>query len=330
MATKTSRLLLAIITLSIILLVGYLGFVVRDWVAAFWILAIAGTTYLLTYSLHNHKDYWHMAGGIALFAFGLYALFGTSGTSILFDFLFFLSLMAFGLILFAKKAQSKWGLMDKFASIIPGGSDENANVYGQAVSPADKEKHDKYWKRINVAVVTVPIIIIVVIWNFQTITTGFVSILGSIVSGSSSIANSGWNLVSKYFPMAVVAALCVMAVFAKSKRQTSIALIGLIFILYAGYWKGNGSQQTNAAQEHRRSSQKIVFCANEFRVLSEATMAMDCRSACSKYAEDINDYMGQGWRVVSSAPKRVIEKAADSRYDYQQCACIGTEYVISR
>lgn len=81
-------------------------------------------------------------------------------------------------------------------------------------------------------------------------------------------------------------------------------------------------------KEDSRVQQKIIFCANGALPLTQGTDGSDCQEACEKHIHDINEFISNNWRVVSSSAKEVIETVPSS--NWKRCSCIGTEYIIER
>ncbi|GAB3656345.1 hypothetical protein [Ramlibacter alkalitolerans] len=70
-------------------------------------------------------------------------------------------------------------------------------------------------------------------------------------------------------------------------------------------------------------------CTKKQEVVFEATsvrwrgMIGTTEDECKKASRSIQQYLGDGWRIVSSSPKELVVNHGEGR-------CIGTEYVIEK
>lgn len=83
---------------------------------------------------------------------------------------------------------------------------------------------------------------------------------------------------------------------------------------------GQAQAGQGAPQAQAPAQQKIVFTVKSIAAKAYTGEAR-CQSLCAGMNEDVNTYLGSGWKVVSSTP---MKKPGDN-----DCTCDGVEYVLS-
>jgi hypothetical protein len=83
---------------------------------------------------------------------------------------------------------------------------------------------------------------------------------------------------------------------------------------------------TVCAESYARD-QKIIFNTDSISHRS-GTSEYSCKGSCNQLTnEDINDYLDNGWKIISSQSK---EKIAENYFSNYGCTCIGTQFVIEK
>jgi len=92
------------------------------------------------------------------------------------------------------------------------------------------------------------------------------------------------------------------------------------------------------------STQKLVFCVDKFNY-GGLTNESDCFKMCQKHTCDLESLLTDGWRIIASSPKEIIEQnwtyvnaetlrlidpKKPARPGYLGCTCIGTQYVVEK
>lgn len=105
-----------------------------------------------------------------------------------------------------------------------------------------------------------------------------------------------------------------------------MCLVVFIFGIYSVYWTGakaiswiRSPSASSSKQSTRQPRQQGIFIATNYEYKGFYTT---CKSLCGNYAQDINEYLRDGWRVKSSN--------SAIRAENSSCTCIGTEYIIER
>lgn len=84
------------------------------------------------------------------------------------------------------------------------------------------------------------------------------------------------------------------------------------------------SKTETPAQKNSAPEQKIIFQTNSVEYKTKGVESSEgyCKEECNKISESITDNMAQGWKVVSSTPRKQAIN--------QLCTCDGVEYIISK
>lgn len=78
---------------------------------------------------------------------------------------------------------------------------------------------------------------------------------------------------------------------------------------------------SDSRSTNRQPTQKSIFIAKNFEY-DTRRVSGDCKSLCQQYPTDINEYLNNNWKVISSTSSERIEES--------WCKCMGTEYIIQR
>jgi len=109
-----------------------------------------------------------------------------------------------------------------------------------------------------------------------------------------------------------------------NKRNNNIKYISigvvLVLVLCAALYNIVKSSKSKI----NASVQKRIYTVESMKYKASSILAWgSCRDACQKYSDDINTYLSEGYRVVTSSAKEMPT-------DEDACTCIGTEYVIQK
>lgn len=86
---------------------------------------------------------------------------------------------------------------------------------------------------------------------------------------------------------------------------------------------GEATQATTQTQGST-GGQKIIFQVNSIECKQDKYVdyKKECQQRCSEVTESVSDYMSQGWKVVSSTPRKQTVSST--------CVCDGVEYIVSK
>lgn len=117
----------------------------------------------------------------------------------------------------------------------------------------------------------------------------------------------------------------------KFKIVIAVAMVlGIAATTYIGKKNFAFSKTTSQNFEFSKTtSQSRKFCSDVIRYKDR--LEDQCQTACGKYACDIDDYLRDGYKIVSSSPNQIPVDIVTPYGDITgKCTCVGTEYILEK